>query len=301
MKIVRPITVNNARLQSSNIAETDYSAYDPAHTYTLGNRAIYISGEEHWVIESLVAGNLGNIPTGLATDTKWLKVSNTNRWRMFDQSVNSQSTHADYIEVVLQTLGPLDSLILLNLDAESIHVVVEDITAGIVYDQTYQLVSNRGVTSWYDFFYEPYERLSDFIVTDLPRYIDTTVTIRINKIGATAACGACILGLSKIIGGVQYGAKTGITDYSIKTTDEFGNYEILQRAFSKYASLTLTVDKSLTDVVMRLLTEYRATPIVYIGSDLRRSTWIYGFYKDFYETIAYPNESIYTLELEGLT
>jgi len=55
------------------------------------------------------------------------------------------------------------------------------------------------------------------------------------------------------------------------------------------------------DLVKRLLSQYRATPIVYIGADAYASTILYGYYKDFSIDIAYPTISICSLELEGLT
>ena len=55
------------------------------------------------------------------------------------------------------------------------------------------------------------------------------------------------------------------------------------------------------DEIVNLLAEYRATPIVYIGSDAYASTIVYGFYKDFTVVIAYYLKSICNLEIEGLT
>jgi hypothetical protein len=42
MKVIRPITINDAALASSNVAENDYAAYSAGTTYNLGDRAIYV-------------------------------------------------------------------------------------------------------------------------------------------------------------------------------------------------------------------------------------------------------------------
>jgi hypothetical protein len=52
---------------------------------------------------------------------------------------------------------------------------------------------------------------------------------------------------------------------------------------------------------MAVLTPLRATPIIYYGADGFDATVIYGFYKDLAVTIAYPEISTCTLEIEGLT
>jgi hypothetical protein len=119
--------------------------------------------------------------------------------------------------------------------------------------------------------------------------------------GGTAAIGECVLGLARELGGMQYGARVGIRDYSVKTQDDFGNYTILERAFSKRASFSLWVEGGLTSELQSILASYRATPAVYIGTDRHAATMIYGFYKDFDIDIAYPQASLCSLEIEGLT
>lgn len=301
MKIIRPFIVNNAALASSNVAETDYAAYSAGTTYALGDRAIYVSGENHWVIESLQNGNIGHTPTGLATDTYWLKVGNTNRWRMFDTAVQSQTTNADSINVSLVANERINALALLNISAATAHITMTDAIDGVVYDQTYSLVSDSGINDWYGYFFEPIVRLQDLSVTDMPPYLNATIDVTLAASGETVSCGALIIGLQRLLGATQYGLSTGITDYSVKQQDDFGNYSILERNFRKRAEMTLFVENSFVDQLQIILTSLRATPTVYIGTDEFTNTIIYGFYKDFNINIAYLNNSICTLEIEGLT
>ena len=80
MQAIRPYTINDINLLSTNVPEADYPVYNQLITYALNETLIYIDTNKHWVIRSLVADNVGNIPTGLDTDTKWVKVSETNLW-----------------------------------------------------------------------------------------------------------------------------------------------------------------------------------------------------------------------------
>lgn len=298
MKIIRPITINDSRLLSSNVPETDYAAYNAGTTYAQGARVIYVAADVHQIYESLANSNTGN---PLTDATKWLLVGNTNKWRMFDSSVSSQTSNAESIECTFENLGPMDSIVLFNVDAEYVMVTVTDALAGVVYDETIAMVSDRGVTDWHSFFYEPYELKTTLLISGLPKYINTTVELTLTKAGGIAKCGACVIGLAKEIGDAQQGAKVGIQDYSVKTRDDFGNFTILERAYSRYANLDVYVQSGTADSITRLLTKYRASPVVYIGADEREATFIYGFFKDFYETISYTDYSLFTLELESLT
>lgn len=296
MKIVRPLTVTDAVLTSSNVAETDYAAYNGASTYAAGDRVI--STTTHRIYESLVGGNTGN---ALTDTTKWLDVSATNRWKMFDDSNTSQTSNADSIAVELAATGRVDSVALLNIAAASVQITMTDSVEGVVYDETYSLISDSGISDWYAYFFEPIERKSDFAVTDLPPYADADIAITLADTGATVECGTCVVGLSKEIGATLHGARLGIIDFSRKEQDAFGNYSITERAFSKRRSFTVLVDNTYVDALDKLLAAYRATAVVYVGTDSYTSTIAYGFYKDFSIEIAYPSNSLCSLEIEGLT
>jgi hypothetical protein len=302
MKIVRPISILDANLISSNVAENDYAAWSSGTTYSLGQRAIYVIVDTHWIVESLQAGNLNHTPTGAASDTWWLTVGYTNRWKMFDGAIQSQTSAADEIAVALHSAtNRIDSVALFNVDCASVRVQVTDATDGLVYDQTKNMVSPSGITDWYAYFFEPITRIADYVFTELPPYLNATIDVTLTDLGGMVLCGACVLGLSREIGGTQYGASAGIQDYSVKQQDAFGNYAVLERAYSKRAVFQIMVANTLIDELQTILAGYRATPVVYVGTDLYASTMVYGFYKDFSIVISYPTVSILSIELEGLT
>lgn len=298
MKLIRPMTVTAAMLTSSTVAET-VSLYNAGTTYALGATVRQDAADGSWLYESLVAGESGNALTNTA---KWLAKGATNRWKVFDGSVSSQTENADEIEYVIEATGRVDTIALLNIDASSVQVVAEDATDGEVYNETFSLVSPSGVSDIFAWLTEPIERLADIEISGLPTlYAGLTYTITINAPGATAKVGAIVLGLAKDIGGTQYGAQVGIKDYSVKGTDDFGNVTVIERAYAKRANFNVWVDSGLVDQVQVLLARYRATPIVYSGSSAYGSTLIYGFFRDASVEIAGPNHSLLTIEIEGLT
>jgi hypothetical protein len=299
MIIIKPYTVVDAALISSNIPETDYAAWLVGTTYALAQRVIVIGTNSHKVYESLQAGNIGHTPA--SSSTWWLDCGATNRWDMFDRSVQSQSSNTSIIDVVLKPAQRIDSVALLNISAYTVQIKMTDATDGLVYNQTTVLASYSGIDDWFSYFYEPVVRQSDFIVNDLPPYTSATIEVILTDTGSAVLCGGLLVGQQEFIGNTQYGSSVGIQDYSLKTQDAFGNYSILQRAFRKTGSFQIQLASNYTDQLVSLLTSLRATPIIYSGSSDFTSMMIYGFYKDLAVNIAYPNVSTCTLTIEGLT
>lgn len=376
--------MTDAVLATSNVAETDHTAYSPTEIYTLGTRVRVVAANVHKIYESLTGKTAtvtmttsspdivtwvghglavgtpvkftttGALPTGVVADTVyyvvsagltedafeiaatpggtpintsgsqsgvhtatasanynkdpatnptvWLDAGATNRWKMFDSSVTSQTSNANSIDVSLDTVGRVDSVALINIDAAEIHIVMTDATEGVVYDETLSGVSVDGIDDMYDYFFEPINRITDLALTDLPPYANSTLDITLTETGGTAYCGGCVVGQSLEIGDTEVGARIGVQDYSIKQRDSFGNYTILQRAFNKRANYTIHLESTLVDKLQNVLASYRATPIVYIGSGNYGSTIVYGFYKSFEIEIGYlDGMSVCSLEVEGLT
>ncbi len=142
---------------------------------------------------------------------------------------------------------------------------------------------------------------TDLVATDLSSIITNSITIIVTHTAGTALCGEIVVGLKFGIGTLQYSPSIGIIDYSIKAVDAFGNYSITERAYSKRMSFDLLINNTIVDAVFQQLATYRATPIVWVGSESYSSLIIYGFYKSFEIVIPYPNYSECNLEIEGLT
>src|SRR5574343_1388504 len=94
MKLLRPITITDAMLISSGIAEPD--AGDPATwnsctTYVAGNTVRLAS--THRIYKSMQAGNLNHDPS---TDdgTWWVSMGGVNRWAMFGGNGRTASAKA---------------------------------------------------------------------------------------------------------------------------------------------------------------------------------------------------------------
>lgn len=234
--------------------------------------------------------------------TYWARADSTNRWRMHDSSVSTQTTNVTSIVNVYKAAGRVNAIALLNIDCTSIVITGTDAVDGVVYNTTYSGVADSGIQDWYAYFTEPIVRITELLVDNLPIYADLSIGVTLSaNTGDTVKCGVCVLGTMLDAGGTQYGMGVGIQDYSVKGRDIFGNYSITERAFNRRATMQVLVENALVDALVNILAAYRAVPVVYIGSDSFGSSMLFGFYKDFSIAISYPTVSLCNIELEGLT
>jgi hypothetical protein len=295
MKIIRPITVDAGVLTSSTATESA-AAYSGGTTYAAG--AVVASANHTW--ESLQASNTGHTPGAAGSELWWLDLGSDNKWAMFDGIVQSQTVRANSITVVLTPAGLVDTIALLNVSAASIQIVQTDAVEGVVYDQTYGLVSDSGITDWYAYFFEPIVREADLVVSDLRPYIGSPITVTITDTGLDAAVGALIIGAQLDLGGTQWSVQVGIDDYSVKKTDDFGNVTIVERAFNRRMRCQVWVQRGRVNVIQNILAAYRATPLLFIGSVDDPATTVYGFYSSFNQVISYPEVAVLDLDIKGL-
>ena len=142
---------------------------------------------------------------------------------------------------------------------------------------------------------------TDVVKTDLVQKANGIITVTVIYTAGTSKLGELIAGLKTNIGIMRYSPQVGITDYSTKTVDAYGHYSIVPRTFAKRMNCSLLIMNTAIDEVIRLLTLYRSTELVWIGDENFNSLIIYGFYKDFQMVFARPLSSDCALEIEGLT
>lgn len=299
LRVIKSIAVTDAVLTGTSIAEADYPAYNGGTTYALGDRVILATGV-HKVFESLQAGNVAKQPQVEAD--WWVEVSPTNRWKCLDLSNTTQTVvdAADYYEFT--PAQAVNAVALINISGIlTVRVRLTDPSFGVVYDQTADLTAVPSEASWYAWFFEPRTEQNLFVAADLPSYPNAVLRIDVTSSG-TAYIGALVFGTQRTIGtGVQQGVRLGITDYSRKERNQWGDTVLVQRAYAKRVSFSMLVDNAQLDNTFSLLADMRATPCLWIGTDLYGSLSVFGFYANFEITIAYARYSDCTLDLESLT
>lgn len=270
---------------------TAYLAWNSGTAYSIG--AIVTYG--HKLYSAIDAGTNKNPVTETAY---WLETGPSNLWAMFDQKTGTVTTRPLEVNAEIDITGRIDTVALFALNGASVNVTMMD---GVteVHNQDYSLVSTDGIVDWFSYFFEPIVRKTELLVTGLPNTLDPTLTVSVTDTDDVSV-GALVAGLSREIGATQYGAKVGITDFSRKQQDDFGNWYIVERGFSKRGNFTVYVEAPYSDQVFNLLADYRATPVVMIGADDYASTYYYGLLKDWNIELSYPSHHVVTIEMDGL-
>ena len=297
MRVIKSVVTTDAILTSSNIPEDEYPAWVSGTSYTALDKVIY----EHKIYERIVTG-VGTITPDL-DQINWLDSGYTNRYRMFDNIMSSVSSRTGGIEFTLTPNQVINSIALLNVNASTVRVVMNDPIEGVVYDRTKELRSSSNVIDYYSYFFAPLINLGDLdtaIFLDLPNKPTATITVYVSSGVGLVEVGEVVYGIQSIVGRTNYGTAIGITSYSRKDTDEFGKVTVVKRKNSKYADYDIDIDNTNLAFVQRLFQDIDSVPCVFIGNPEMEELIVYGFYKDFKATISFPTVSKCTLRVEGL-
>jgi hypothetical protein len=297
MLIVKPQLITSANLDSSNVAEDDYPAWE-AGPYTTGQRVVYLN--KIW--EAL--SNTSDQPDvgAAAIPPTWVFVSATNRFKMFDITVGQGTVNTGSIEVVISPPIICNAVVLFNVAASSAQLIVRDNSDYVVYDTTVDLVDFTNITSYFDYFFAEFlgDGQGEVAFLDIPAYSDATFELIIDAGTGEASCGEMIIGRLDSLGVTNFGTSVSIRDYSIKDIDQFGNINVVERPFSKRAEYDVTVETTDVGRVSRYLSNVRTTPVVYIGDPERSETIIFGYYRDFNIVLSSPSISECAITVEGL-
>ena len=297
MRVIKSVVTTDAILTSSNIPEDEYPAWVSGTSYTALDKVIY----EHKIYERIVTGAGTTTPD--LDQINWLDAGYTNRYRMFDNIISSVSSRTGGIEFTLTPNQVINGIALLNVNASTVRVVMNDPIEGVVYDRTKELRSSSNVIDYYSYFFAPLINLGDLdtaIFLDLPNKPTATITVYVSSGIGLVEVGEVVYGVQSVVGRTNYGTAIGITSYSRKDTDEFGKVTVIKRKNSKYADYDIDIDNTNLAFVQRLFQDIDSVPCVFIGNPEMEELIVYGFYKDFKATISFPTVSKCTLRVEGL-
>jgi len=307
MYVIRPIALTDSILTSSNVAETDYAAWDVGTAYVTGNRCIVIS--THKIYEAIANVTGGSSPEidVLTTTPKWIAVGATNRWKAYDKIIGSKTSQSTSITYKITPGEIFDAIAFLGLDAVSVRVVITDPIEGVVYDETKELLTTvltgtSLVMDWYTYFFSSIIRITDFVFLDIPLYLNAVMDITITYTGGTASVGEIVFGQKTRLGVTKADPNPtfGTVDFSTKEQDTFGNWQVVKRSFSKKMTCSLIVNNTVIDEIERLLSAYLSELLVWIGDEQYGSMIIYGYCKDHNASAGLLITEM-AIEIEGLT
>lgn len=278
---------------------TGYLAWSSGTTYVVGDRCTY----NHKLYECLIGHTSAQPDLNTSgTTPKWLDLGYSNRWKMFDDKVGSQTELADSITLTIAPGQVIDSIAFLDLEASTISITMTDPTDGVVYTEIVNLVTQSVIVDGYSYFFEPIITTDAAVLLGIPPYGSASIEITISYPGGTAKIGTMAVGMQKELGKTLTGASYGIQDYSKKEEDDFGNFYVLERAYSKSMECEISTLIEQFDDLNKTLSQYRATPLIFIGTDYGYSSFIiYGFVRSFSTVARGPVIATCSLKIIGLS
>lgn len=250
LRVLRPMTVDDAALVASNVPETEHAQWAAGTNYGAGIKVIWL----HRIYESLAAGNVGNNPA--QATGKWLDIGPSNRWAMFDQALGSKTASAGSIAVTIKASGAISGLAALDVAGAAVRVQAPG------YDQTRAIGGGAQPTL-------------AFLDLAVATGADITVTIT-----GAASIGTLLLGGLEPLGVTENTPTVSIADFSRKETDDFGNSSFVERAWAKRMAVRSLIATDAADAQVRRLASLRAIPALWIAHDGFDSLMIYGFFRD---------------------
>lgn len=299
MLILRPIDIlSGSVLAYSSVPNPVTSGADP-------DPALWVSGTSYGLdalvryndrrYRSRTSGNQNNNP--LTATANWLDIGPINRHGMFDSSLATATSANDQIVVTLAPMTYVDALWLSGVNADTVRVQV----AGSPFDTTYQMYYPRAVSNMWEYRFEPFDRRDKLFVDGLPVGAGVQITVTLTKTGGVAKCAMLVAGQKRQLGHTEFGVQVGIKDYSVKTTDKWGAPTLLEGGFADRITATVELDNGSIDTIKRILSGYRAVPVVWVFTPLFESTQVYGTYRDFSVVVTNAKKSKCQLEIEGFT
>jgi len=297
MKIIEP---TDFALTSTNVADSQYPVWDASTSYSAGD-IIYLT-DNHCEYKALT-DNSGKYPAESPTDWEWL--GTTNRWRMFDQYLNTATENNGNIDFKI-TAYSTEAFYLANIEATNLTIEVTDNKTGeIIESENVNLMLDPA--DWLDYFYGDWYLYNkdSFVYFRKTLVEDVTYHIVIDNRDKTAKAGIFIVGSFKDIGVSLTNANLSALDYSIVETDSNTGITFLQQGnYAKTLDLDVLTNTGGLDVVYRVLTGIRGKPMVFVAdnrdNESLSSLAVFGYLKKFEAVLKTRRETLLTLNLQGL-
>lgn len=294
MKIIKPMTIDTLNLLTSNVPEDDATIWGIGTSYN-ENDVVMI---DH-VVYKAAEDNVGKDPRLDENRLVWPIMGVTNRWKMFDMTRGTeiQTTNPDEIVVEIATSVLYSALALFGLSAQNVQIEIIDGSNGVVYDETFSLSTVTGITYYFEWFYMPPARKSQFVTTLLPYYPGATIRVTISNPGNTVKVGKLVVGFAKELGCTSYGTNVRFLDFSRRDRDDFGNLVTVNRRKVSERTFLVKVDSDKLAQVEQTIKGLDTTPTVFVGSPNHEVTIIFGLAVDFNSDYAYKKTN-YTLKVQ---
>lgn len=297
-----PTKINDANIVENNLIDEVLPQFNLTTTYGLGVKVAIDQVDMHYVYESLKSGNLGNDPRkdDLLKPLNWLRVSSTNKYKMFDSVLLSQAEANDFIDVTFKDLKAINAIWIGNVFADSVEITITQ-SGSVIFFKSYSLIRSGKIQSHFSWYFDERNQKSSLLIDDIPISYNAVLRVKIIGDGLKVKCGSIAPGTIRYFGEVEYGAKFGIDDFTDKRAVQYGDVVLREGAYRKFIDLTVWVDSELTDNLNNILVEYRAKYLIFSGSNQYEALQAFGFFESYFGDVRFHNKTIFSISIKGIT
>ena len=266
MNIITPITITDAKLTSSTLAEDTTSAW-VSGTYAVGDFRHVVA--THRVYKCAVAGSRTISPE--LDPTNWVDVRPTNKWAPFDIYTSTAAATVTTMTYVL-TPGYFNAIALYGLTGSQYSLTVKDEAGGTtIFSRSGYLYADP--IGWYEYLFGTLRNITKLVFTGIPIRPAAEITLTI-----TAATGEAV-GLGMVAvgdyvslagegdwGGALQGASAEPVTYSYIKTNDDGTTSIVRRHAATNLRVTVALPRTEADAVLQAMQNVLDVPVAWIAS-----------------------------------
>lgn len=267
-----------------------------------GGAAVNLTSAGTGVITAAASSNINRDPRLVENRAGpvpyWRRVSSTNRHKMLDESSSSQTENPEAI-VIRLACGAADSVFLDNLVAAAVNI--KSFSGGVERKNVDVDLRVNNVTNLWEYFFYPVIRRTTAVTLALPPYATGEILITISNPGSVAKCGACVVGMSREIGELQWAPEFRRLSSSKKSKNVFLDTTLVPGKIARLMTCRIFLENAALDEWLRLLDTYDGRALAWIGSEEYSATQIRGFYRDLRAVLEGPGGSFCSLEIEEIS
>lgn len=303
LKVTVPYEFKPADLFSEDgLPENDHAVWDAGTTYALGDRCI----KDSVIWESAQAGNLNHDPAADLTNVWWLRVSRTNRWKMFELDQTVETVGDTTMEIMVAMDRAFSSVHVFGMkDVDEVWIWLTDengtdpptyykLDAGVVGFQP-------KAADWWEYCFGDWQQIGEAHWEDLPMIPGGVFGIGFYNSSGPMSVQTVLVGTTYTFGdGVTYGLGAGYQSYSKVTRDQWGTATLRKGNRAKTLNFSLMVPWAEVDDFNDFMNEADGRVMHWSASNLWRTTQLIGFVTDYRPTFRNYGSVEINIRLEGM-
>lgn len=264
MKILMP---NSIIITSSNVTPSSYAEWNNTTAYAIGT-CVYLPadyGEYKCIVANTGVDPRTSLYDANNTSGKWQFLGTANKYKMFDQFLNTQTVKEGQIINQIACYGS-QAFYLGNIEAMSVTIdIIDNQTLEVI--ESYSKNLFPAVSDWKDYFYGDWiaKNKGSILYERTTLSLDVSAIITIDNGTDEAKCGVFVCGETRNIGNSKWGVKIGALDYSTVLINTATGATYLSKGnYAKTLDIDIFAKTPSVLPIYQALVDARGIPIVLI-------------------------------------